>query len=493
MAVAKRGGLFVASAAVCLVLMSATTSVQLADAKLTVDTASLRGGRGALIPSSIHARRLDEGQGEQNENEEEDQQQDQQEEEQQEEQEENEEEQEEKEEEQGENGAENDDENGNGNRYNDIVNSAKDTAQDLMDRFDEDVINMWSTSPSEWNDEHWKVFGIIAGVVTVLMSCIIYVCCACCSGGGRDNKSDFIVATKSQAEGRRRYGWSRSQTGDDETEHTRNTTNDWESPFVLIEDTEKDGAPAPLYPGEGSTYDALSPMSSKTEKLPPDVSTRAVGSPESKGTFRGSRPAPTLSTDDNESSHHDRSIRHDPSLGEPKSIVSETVEVWSEFLGFKKSKYNIPPRAETEDEDINLTDDEKTKRRGRTRPSTKRNSSKPDLARSAEKPPRASTSQMRTGSYSKPDFAATSSEAVETGDEEPSTADESENKYSAVTPVVSNSATERKPNSPRRTALLKTKNLLRSFGNSKTRSSHSRRSDHKETSLLNDSEFSDTV
>lgn len=547
----RQRGLFVAAAAVSLVLVSTTsvtTGILQVEANLLktdhVSPASLRGGQQAsLILPSVASRKLEDAQQEEengNENQDDQQQEEENDDEQQEE-----EEQENQEEENDEQEEENDnhDDDGNGNddavSGQDIVNNAKETFQNVMDRFDEDVVNMWSTSPSEWDEEFWKVFGIVAGVVTVLLSCIIYICCLCCCGSSSDNSDkDFVVATQSEAEGRsrNRRGYRgrfirRNDTGEtdtvggDDTSHTGitgNTTNDWESPFVLIEDVEKDdisdqgfksdrtGDPSsPVYTrgNDVADFQALSPLSSKTNSMVPDDSTRAVSSPGNKtDKYSAASPhvpnVPTMSIDDNET----QALKANSSVMKESSggIINETVEVWSEFLGFKKSKYNIPPRAKTQDEDdeINLTDDEKTRRTSRSRLSSssakKRSSRKTVLApsKTREVPltrkssgnaaaAAAGRSQMRTGTYTRPEEVAAGNEF---SGESPSPAFPDDNV--AETPIMSNSSINArlsKANSPRRTALIKTKNLLKSFGSNKTKVI--KKSDPKEENLLSDNEI----
>jgi hypothetical protein len=119
-------------------------------------------------------------------------------------------------------------------------------------------------------------------------------------------------------------------------------------------------------------------------------------------------------------------------------IFNETLDVWSEFLGLKQSKsYNTAAffkRRETEEaDDIDETDDEYT-RRSKPRSSSSRNSS---ISQSSASRAR----HLETGTYVAP---------REEGIEHP------------ITPKM-----PPQPNSPRRTALVKTRNLLKSIGKSK--------------------------
>jgi len=515
--------LIVTAAAVFAVLLSAT-SLETVEANLTgvVDT-SLRGGRRALVPAgsssylsapSIQSRRAEdadaEAEGDQQQQEDND---DAAEEEQEEEQ--QEEEEEEVAEEENANEMNNANMNDDGNAYgnddqSDIVTNVQESWGDLMNRFDEDVGDMWQTSPSEWDEEHWKVFGIVGGIFTILLSCVLYMCCLCCSGSDYDEK-DMLVATQSQADERKRKKnahrgrlFTRSQSGDTHEDSLHNGHKNWESPFVLIEDVDKNDTfdqTALTNAGMSTAYTrgtdiGMTPMSSKTDTMN-DFSTRALASPASKHTT--SIPAnPTASIDDVETrasratSHGSRRRRAQAKrmLKEPsRGIVSEAVDVWSEFLGFKKSKYTLQPEMSKtedhddvyhdEDDDINLTDDEKTRRKNRSRYSASSNTSsqkKSKKSNDAEAP-----GQMRTGTYTSPEEVDMSASVDPVASEEALSS--STQKLSSIGkttidhPSLNSSSLHNNPriskaNSPRRTALLKTKNLLRSFGGSSHKTKH---------------------
>jgi len=561
MATAKK---LVVTAAVCAVLLSATTIVRVeaeVDAAGTVVT-SLRGGRRALISTDrnsqyskhINFRRLgDENSEEEEAEEEEEKEEEEEEEEEKEEQQENEyqegegnddggneeEEQEEEAEEQSEEEAENDDGNAGDDATDDdqaaIVASVQETVdtvktnfESLMDRFDEDVILMWSTSPSEWDDECWKVFAITAGIFTLLLSCIFYLFCLCCGCGSERDRDNLIVGSKSNS------GWKKNNhrgrifgrhgsKDDDDTAGFDTVASDSERPFVLIEDVENDDEKSksshaineltsPVYArgrsgvshGVSNGGSLLSPESQKTQTN--DFSTRNLPASPSRhaATANEALAAQQLSFDgtrtfDTATSRKERKVA--PNGG----LISETVEVWSEFLGFKKSKYNMKPvgvvASHDEDEDINLTDDEGRNKFVRA-PSA------------ASKTRRSGPSQMKTGTYSRPEIelasshadpivsaaASTSSAPINNSANNSannsttgSTNSPTNEKVGVQTPVMSN-ARVTKTNSPRRTALLKTKNLLRTFksnGNSKTKNKSNRinnsnsNTDPKEESLLN--------
>lgn len=562
-----------AVACVVLVAMSATKQTVVVEANLTDAIAtSLRGGRRALVPSdtankgkgnyydnpiitsaSTNTRRLEDGGAEEEDNGEEEEEEEEEQEQQQEnnygeqEEEEEQQEEEEQEEENAQNGDEAMDDDGNGNGgQSDTVSNIKESFQSFMDRFDEDVINMWSTSPSEWDDEFWKVFGIVAGVFSVLLSCIFYICCLCCSGSSDDeNGKAMIVGTQSEADMRsknkRHRGrfFARSRSGDteteggDETEHTgRNTTNDWESPFVLIEDVEKDDTftqgsklaahlTSPVYAqgsdgGDGGeNYDTLSPLSSnsKTEHgIGMAESTAAIPSPVSRS---AATTIPTISQDYDDDAKGKALKKNSSVLQEPSGgIVGETMDVWSEFLGFKKSKYNMQPDdvvSGDEDEDIDLTDDERTRRTSRSgrvaSSSSKRKSSSRKSVSRVKSGGDTTTSQkltqnpgqMRISAYTSPVEVNSTAGSTDPITAEGTSSVATDNKLTAETPVMSNSM-HSKPTktgtSPRKTALLKTKNLLRSFGSNGTKNKNKNKApenintkpDPKEESLLGNNE-----
>ena len=129
-----------------------------------------------------------------------------------------------------------------------------------------------------------------------------------------------------------------------------------------------------------------------------------------------------------------------------------------------------PPKASAdEDDDINLTDDERaSRRRGRS----------PTKAPAPTKLMKSGTYTQKPGTYTRPKVDSN------LGIDSNSTDDAFE--YS-LTPHQALMAADRdqNPDSPRRTALIKTKNLLKSFGNSNHGSRSGRkRGDSKEESLL---------
>jgi len=276
----------------------------------------------------------------------------------------------------------------------------------------------------------------------------------------------------------------------------------------------------------GENYDTLSPLSSssKTELGMAD-SNVAFTSPGSRS---GAVTVPTKKSS---------SVLQEPSGG----IVSETVEVWSEFLGFKKAKYNIQPvDTHDEDEEIDLTDDDRTRRTSRMSTSSKTSKRKGSSRRGSMSKVKGSETnaslkvsggkspiQMRAGTYINPaeaNGAASSTDPAATTEGTSSSAttaaDNNINimKLLAETPVMSNgmnssSKPTKSVTSPRKTALKVTKNLLKSFGSNNTKNKNKNnnnstnnnnnnntnnskddiKSDPKEESLLSNNEKSDAM
>lgn len=495
--ISRKGGLFVATAAACAILLSSTTFEQVEANGADAVVASLRGGRRDLISTNtnnyyseaINSRRLEEaGEGEQHEEGEGEEKEEQQneegnnnaEEEQVNEEEEVEEE-EAAEEEDGPSQDNADDDDGSNWKSNvqDKYANVQDTFSNLVDRFDEDMEMMWSTSPSEWDEEFWKVFGVVAGTFTFLLSCILFLFCRICSGDHREEEP--LIATKEEADKRARKKWAhrgrlfaRGRTNDTSTVGSGTTgaddEEDDERPFVLIEDVTKNdstddkskittvGGTTTLYAEES----ALSPMTVRTgitgftkETPAPPAQSMSMDSETvmTKGTLKSGK---TLNTR--------KSGKSVPTTA--GGIFNETLDVWSEFLGLKKHKYNIKPKKNVnkdEDDNINFTDDDMSRRRPRGRSSTTK--SKIYL--------------MPTGTY-----VAVQSKSRESGEEvEPIISEDADSSGSskrlmARTPVTSNASNlasnsssdrESKSSSPRRTALMKTKKLLKSIGGGKNK------------------------
>ena len=522
----RRGGLFVATAAVCAVLLSTTTAVQF-EAKTEVNgVTSLRRGNSAstsnvdavaklrgsqrILTSIDRKLQEEEDNVEGNDEEQKDEQEEQkyqegngdEDEEVEEEVEEEEEEQQEEEvEEEHDNDVEGDegyedadeDESSMYDNVQDTVADAQVKLQDLMERLDEDIVQMWSTSPSEWDGEFWKVFGAVAGAFTILLSCILYLFCICCSGSSEKDEDmmGHRGAGKRARTTHRGRLFDRNRTNDTDTIGTVQS-NDYDKPFVLIEDIEKDEDDKSKSLNATSVLSPLSSKSDGGEDTDYSVSRRATPTADdqteiSKDQTKFSKDQTEISKGTYRTSKSRKSLKTNPETPK-RGLFDETIDVWSEFLGFKKSKYNMKPAAtmsNDEDDDIDLTDDEA---QGRKKRSSSRRSRGGDRA----------PTQMKTGTYIRQDDVEGIDPIVSTSSTNSANNTTAENeKLNVHTPVMSNLMGQNTPrltkaNSPRRTALIKTKNLLKSFGgnNSKNKGRNSKTNitgmDSKEESLLGD-------
>jgi hypothetical protein len=415
---------------------------------------------------------------------------------------------------------------------------------DLRDRFDSDVVTMWNTSPGEWDEEIWKDFGIVAGIIVGLLAFLCLCCCCCCRGGGGNNGKELNAITQEEADARRKKkrghrGRFFHRNRSEDTDCSRSEHTDYTSPFVLIEDVEKDDtfkthgskstagvggtATSPVYGRggasadiDGDAYATLSPLSSNSKTT--------MQSP-------GARLAvPSLNEDDDGANgktlKKNSSVLQEPSGG----IVGETVDVWSEFLGFKKTKYNMKTTEVDEDSAIDETDDERERRGGvrigrSSARSRRKSSSKKDIV-VVSNSDETNTSKKLMGSVGSVhtdtvadvvDVAAAvsttgttgagsiSGEAADTtanieGTSAPSSTtstNSSINKMTTETPIMSNAKSSTKsPRHSSRKNFLKTKNLLRSFGSgNKIKTNNNKEQDSKEESLLGgeDGEYGEDI
>ena len=411
---------------------------------------------------------------------------------------------------------------------------------DLRDRFESDVATMWNTSPGEWDEEIWKDFGIVAGIVVGLLA-FLCLCCCCCCRSGNDGK-DLNALTQEEADARRKKkrghrGRFFHRNRSEDTDCSRSEHTDWSSPFVLIEDVEKDDtfktqgsksttaiggiATSPVYTRGGASadveadgYATLSPLSSNSK-----------AEMQSPGNTSGAPSVPNLN--DDASGVNGKTLKKNSSVLQESSggIVGETLDVWSEFLGFKKTKYNIKADEIDEDSAIEETDDERERRgaspRGRsTRSSRAKSSSKKEIVL-ANNSDETNTSKklmgsvggsVHTGNSLMPSTAANVNTATaaaapiaitvsttgtagaesfggEAADTPlPATSTTSSiHKMTAETPIISNTKPSVKsPRQASRKNFLKTKNLLRSFGSGNKSKTYDNNKEQysKEESLL---------
>ena len=97
---------------------------------------------------------------------------------------------------------------------NDTIVNLQDDISDMLYRFNEDIVAMWSMSPSEWDDEYWTVLGITAGALTLLLSCILCICCWS-FGGDDEDIADAAKRTPMQKKNHRGRLFNRMRDRDD--------------------------------------------------------------------------------------------------------------------------------------------------------------------------------------------------------------------------------------------------------------------------------------
>ena len=317
----------------------------------------------ATITAPTVSRKLDdeaEGDNNNNENNEEEEQEEEAEEEEEQEEEQGEEDKEEEQEDQNRNGSEDEANNEN----NDAAGEGyfDELVSNMKNRFESDVASMWKTSPSEWDGEIWKDFGIFLGIVAGLMTLFCLCCCLCCRGGDNNGKG-LSAMTESEAKARRhnrgRFFFRRNRSDDSGGFDTDATVDDHTSPFVLIEDVDKTNSfithdTKSMGAGTGISTGGIG--TSKTDEKGIAYCTLSPLSTHTKTNCVNERT--TVSNTNGEDALGKRSsVIPEPSKG----IVGETVDVWSEFLGLKKAKYNIKSKyaiADDETSGIDTTDDE---------------------------------------------------------------------------------------------------------------------------------------
>ena len=300
------------------------------------------------------------------------------------------------------------------NMHDTVVN-LQDDISNMLYRFNEDIVAMWSMSPSEWDDEHWTVLGITAGVLTLLLSCICCICCTC-FGGNDEEIADASKKTPMQKKNHRGRLFNRMRETDADTVASGATEGADNTQFHLLDDA------------VAMSRMPLSPKSAAPEDDDQTKATKAsVKSPRKK-----------------------------------KGVLNEAVDVWSEFLGFKKVKsYNtlafIKHRARDDDRYLDTDDDlTRTSRMSRSRSSrtrmgrTRRRSSSRASSRRGR--------HMEAGSYVAPTESSSD-----------------RNRLGAQTPVITNTepssprSTRSRSNSRTRGVLLKTRSILKSFSKDSTK------------------------
>ncbi|KAL3918648.1 MAG: hypothetical protein SGILL_004136 [Bacillariaceae sp.] len=229
----------------------------------------------------------------------------------------------------------------------------------FMFRVDGDLYNMWNSSPSEWITEYWEVlavFGVLFFLVGVLL-CYVFCIVPCCStydstqgregDMGDPHAGGRVVGTESEMEKhlenkkRRLFGRRKKTTASDED--TVTDAEDYEAPFIRMDDVGET-------PSQAAASSPVSTFMSASSAYPEDSDT--VPQALSSNTEGALSPRSTTSGGEVQSPKKERSVRMASVRGKKgrrskqgqkggSSLWSETVDVWSEFLGFKNTTYNI--------------------------------------------------------------------------------------------------------------------------------------------------------
>jgi hypothetical protein len=315
---------------------------------------------------------------------------------------------------------------------------------DLLDRLDGDMNYMWTSSPSEWNMEYWEVFAIFAALSFLLAMFVCYVFCVvpCSDTTDHPGGGDLTEMTQSEFDAHQRSKRQRSRllskmrgnntnnkqvNNDNNIDGVDNTTDDWESPFVLMTDANgkevTSTTPATQQPQQGPDGELLLPSYSVLTKSPTArarddllmdedaiLSSRAAAATFSSVVSNDSSPPssaaiasgiltttatsadpPAISTNASSGGLHElnntgtayskRSAgtsrdnkattkrRGGGGTNKTGSLWSETVDVWSEFLGFHRGPKLTPALL------VNDDDDDDVDRRRSPRMSTRTGSS----------------------------------------------------------------------------------------------------------------------
>jgi hypothetical protein len=213
---------------------------------------------------------------------------------------------------------------------------------DLLFRIDEDMYEMWNNSPSQWAAEYWEVLVVLGSLVFFVLMCVCYVCCIvpfCANKNRRENDDDDdvgygdphsggrMVATPSemekhlQAKKRRLFGKNKSAS----TKTINEEEEDYEAPFVRMDDNGN-----PSYAEEINGTNPGSPRSGGEESdvLPHDYSEYTDGAISPRSVSKKKKSFL-------------KSSRKSGFKNDNSNLFIETIDVWSEFLGFKNTKYNV--------------------------------------------------------------------------------------------------------------------------------------------------------
>lgn len=170
---------------------------------------------------------------------------------------------------------------------------------DLVDRVEQDVNEMWTLSPSEWNIEEWEVFAAFLLCLAIVLCCLCCVLCIipCCL----DDSPERVVMTAEE--------WK------DKNKNLLENQSDTDASSTKSDEDDNESQKIFKVPSTSQVSEAISAQQ-------PPVETQEVG-------------------DQNKTS----GVQEESTRPESKQqwdrayfVAKEVVGVWSEFLGFESGK-----------------------------------------------------------------------------------------------------------------------------------------------------------
>jgi len=71
------------------------------------------------------------------------------------------------------------------NNYNYNNNDDGNFVTQATSRIEQDLVDMWDSSPSSWGDEYWEIFVTAMAIIFAVLLCHCIICCTpCCNDGG---------------------------------------------------------------------------------------------------------------------------------------------------------------------------------------------------------------------------------------------------------------------------------------------------------------------
>eukprot|EP00980_Cylindrotheca_fusiformis_P003686 scaffold818_cov136-Cylindrotheca_fusiformis.AAC.52 len=75
----------------------------------------------------------------------------------------------------------------------------KEKMENATTRVNDDLNGMWTTTPSEWDEEYWELLGAILLVVFAVLLCFCFFCCTpCCDTYEEAPQKPLVVATRAE-------------------------------------------------------------------------------------------------------------------------------------------------------------------------------------------------------------------------------------------------------------------------------------------------------